>query len=102
MTLNGFASHLDPDSLCTFHQHKILIGLEEGDTSQNCQAYNQVVAKADKRHLRNLLSGFRTHARMISQWDIVLIANAAMNKVRAKDWIVSLCDTLSCHNFGPS
>ena len=76
MTLDGYFSHLEPEALKVFADHKILIIKEEGDTSQVCQAYDRDVAKADKRHHRNFLNGIRLHSHsMVDQWALVLIAN---------------------------
>lgn len=49
LSLDGYASHLDADSLLVFQQHKILVIKEEGDTSQVSQAYDQYVAREDKK-----------------------------------------------------
>ena len=76
ITLDGYGSHLEPEALKVFADHKILIIKEEGDTSQVCQAYDKDVAKADKRHHRNFLNGIRLHSHsMVDQWTLVLIAN---------------------------
>ena len=37
-------------------------------------------------HLHSLLQGYRINAQMVSQFELIFIANSAMNKVRAKDW----------------
>ena len=47
LSLDGYGSHLDAESLLVFHAHKILVLKEEGDTSQVSQAYDQDVAKHD-------------------------------------------------------
>jgi hypothetical protein len=53
---------------------------EEGDTSQVSQAYNQIVAKSNKRFTRSLLDGYRFHTKgMINQFELILIINAAIN-----------------------
>ena len=44
LSLDGFGSHLCPQSVCVFHHHKILVMKEDGDTSQVSQAYDQLVA----------------------------------------------------------
>ena len=57
--LDGFGSHLDVDDLKVFLDYKILIGKEEGDTSEVCHAYDIDVAKSDKLHHRDFLNGIR-------------------------------------------
>ena len=54
MTLDGFASHLDPAALLIFSKHKIIFVKEEGDTSQAYQTYDKQVAKQDKIQQRQL------------------------------------------------
>ena len=49
LSLDGFGSHLVGKSLEEFAKHKILVTKEEGDTLQVSQAYNQLVAKSDKK-----------------------------------------------------
>ena len=52
ITLDGFGSHVNVHSTQeTYARYKILI-LKEGDTSHVNQAYDQIVVKADKLHLR--------------------------------------------------
>jgi hypothetical protein len=51
ITLDGFGSHVNVHSAqdC-YAKYKIFVIKEEGDTSQVNQAYDQVVAKRDKKH----------------------------------------------------
>ena len=90
LSLDGFGSHLGAEALIIFHNHKILVVKEEGDTSQVSQAYDQLVAKSDKRVLREFLDTYRSNVhRVVTQWDLILIANQALNKVPPSDWITS-------------
>ena len=83
LSLDGFGSHLTPAALEVFAKYKILVSKEEGDTSQVSQAYDQNVAKADKRWSRELLDGYRFHSKgPVDQYTLVLIVNQALNKVR--------------------
>ena len=59
ITLDSFRSHLVGYALKLFADHKILIVKEEGDTSQMCQAYDNEVAKSDKRHNPVFPNGIR-------------------------------------------
>ena len=96
LTLDGFGSHLCSEALQTFIDHKVIVVKEEGDTSQVCQAYDQLVAKTDKRLLREYLDSYRSHVHVvITQWELILIANHAMNDVPKKDWVKSF-DRVNC------
>ena len=82
LSLDGFGSHLDPPSLVEFVKYKIMVLKEEGDTSQVSQAYDQKVAKDDKRWSRELLDGYKFHVKnTITQWELILVVNTALNKV---------------------
>ena len=81
-SLDGFGSHLCPQSLLVFHQHKILVMKEEGDTSQVSQAYDQLVAKLDKKYAREMLEVMKMHVKkQTCQWQLILIVNQALNEV---------------------
>ena len=87
LPLDGFGSHITPAALEIFAKYKILVTKEEGDTSQASQAYDQHVAKADKRWSRELLDGYRFHSKgPVDQYTLVLIVNQALNKVTRKTW----------------
>jgi hypothetical protein len=75
MTLDGFGSHLQPEALKVFSDHKILAVKEEGDTSHICQPYDKDVAKEDKRHHRSFLHLIRLEINMVDQWSLVLLVN---------------------------
>jgi hypothetical protein len=71
-------------------KHKILAIKEEGDTSQVAQAYDQLVAKSDKKFTRALLDGYRFHAKgVINQFQLILIINAALNGTDPMSWFKS-------------
>ena len=80
LSLDGFGSHLSSDQLLVFNDdYKILVIKEEGeDTSQVCQAYDQIVVKEDKHRARELLDTFkRLRKAPITQWDLIQILNEA-------------------------
>ena len=58
LSLNGFGSHLMGKSLEEFSKHKILVVKVESDTLQVSQAYDQLVAKSDKKFTRALFDGY--------------------------------------------
>eukprot|EP00956_Cyclotella_meneghiniana_P008732 scaffold11931_cov56-Cyclotella_meneghiniana.AAC.4 len=100
LSLDGFGSHLTPDQLLVFSDYKILVIKEEGDTSQVCQAYDQIVAKEDKRRARELLDTIKRFKKNpINQWDLILILNEALNEVaKSQAWRTSFIRV----NFCPS
>jgi hypothetical protein len=70
LLLDGFRSHLDTDALLVFSEYKILVIKEEGDRSQVSQAYNQMVARANKRKFKELLDTVRAHTSLSSTNEI--------------------------------
>ncbi len=81
LSVDGFGSHLKTEALQTFAKHRILVIKEESDSSQVCQAYDQMVAKQDKRVTRGLLEGFRfSRHGIITQFELILIVNTSLNK----------------------
>ena len=77
-SLDGFGSHLDAESFMVFHANKILVIKDEGDTSQVCQAYDQIVAKEDKRRAGDILDMIKLYKKtMINQWELIVIINEA-------------------------
>jgi hypothetical protein len=99
-SLDGFGSHLDAEWLMFFHVNKILVIKEEGDTSQVCQAYNQIVAKEDKRCARYILEMIKLYKKtVINECELIAIINEALNKVaETKAWQTSFVRV----NFCPS
>ncbi len=54
-SVDGFGSHLKTEALETFVKHQVLVIKEESDSSQVCQAHDQLGAKQDKRVTCRLL-----------------------------------------------
>jgi hypothetical protein len=70
-SLDGYGSHSKIEALETFAKYNILVIKEEGDSSHVCQAYDQLVAKQDKRVTRDLLEGFHfLKDGVINQFDV--------------------------------
>ena len=87
LSLDGFGSHLNMKALEVFAEYKILVVKEEGDSSQVCQAYDQQVARQDKRLTRDLLDRFRLGRHgVISQYELILVINTALNKADTMLW----------------
>ena len=91
VSLDGFGSHVNVGTaLKVFHEHKIFIIKEEGDTSQVNQAYDQWVAKRDKSMMRDALNTVRGHLGCkMDQWYLIAVAVDALKKVGADPWIDS-------------
>ncbi len=64
LTLNGFSSHLVTASLEPLTAANITIIKEEGDTSHLTQAYDQSVAKDDKKVIRESLDILRSYQKL--------------------------------------
>ena len=56
LTLDGFGSHLLPETYPIFNEYKIMLVNEDSDTSQTNQAFDQMKAKEDNRLICNLLA----------------------------------------------
>ena len=81
-----------------FHEHNILVIKEEGDTSQVSQAYNQLVAKEDKKWVSGFLDIIKIYRKkVVNQWDVIIVISKGFNKVaKGKAWrtpfiMVNLC-----------
>jgi hypothetical protein len=86
LSLDGYGSHLKTEALTMFAKYNILVIKEEGDSSHLCQAYDQLVAKQGKRVTRSLLEGYRYSKHgVITQYELVIIANTAMNAPNSAD-----------------
>ena len=97
LSLDGFGSHLVGDALLIFSDHLILVLKEEGDTSQVSQAYDQYVAKNDKRFTREILDKYKYHStHVLNQWELILVINTALNKVPTKSWRDSFIKVNAC------
>ena len=75
ITLDGIGYNFEGGDLKVFEDHKILILKEEGDTSQVCQAYDNEVAKSNKRHHRDCLNVIRCDMPDIYQWTLIIVVN---------------------------
>jgi hypothetical protein len=92
--IDGFGAHTSSvAAMEIYEKEKILLLKEEGDTSHVCQAYDQEVAKADKRSMRTSLDFLRKNTRVthavIDSWDLVLVGLAAVRELAPASWITS-------------
>jgi hypothetical protein len=91
MTLDGFGSRLVPEALQLFTGAKIKVVKEEGDMLQVNQAYNQSVAKEDKKLIGDTLDTCRSNHRLaiLNQGTIVSACIHALRKVKRESWVAS-------------
>lgn len=77
-------------ALRNFHEYKIFIVKEEGDTSQVNQPYDQATAKEDKRQIRELLDSICFPLKsMIKQWELIGVCVHALQNVSSESWVSS-------------
>jgi len=90
-SFDGFGSHVNVHAAQKiFSQYKIFVMKEEGDTSQVNQAYDQLVAKDDKRLLKQYLIKIKKNLQLgMSQWHLIKIAAHAQRQVPKESWIKS-------------
>ena len=98
LSLDGFGSHLCPQSLLVFNENKILVIKEEGDTSQVSQAYDQLVAKLDKKYSREMLEVTKLFLKkQTCQWQLIVVVNEALNEVaKTQAWKQSFIRVNMC------
>jgi hypothetical protein len=73
-----------------FHEYKIFIGKEEGETSQVNQPYDQATAKEDKQQIYELLDSIHFQLKsMITQWELIGVCVHALKKVSSESWVSS-------------
>jgi hypothetical protein len=90
LLFDGFGSHLGTKALKIFADYKIQCAKEEGDSSDTNQAYNQLVAKADKRILRESLDKARGRiSGIINQKVMIGLVIRSLSQVPSKTWVES-------------
>ncbi len=101
LTLDAFSSHLVPAGLAPFTAANITVIKEEGDTMQVNQAYNQSVAKEDKKVIRELLDPLQSHQKLaiIKQETIIAVFIDALRKVKPDAWVDSFKKVIQHPHF---
>ena len=90
LTLDGFSSHLQEMGDSTFNEYTIALLVEDGDTSQTNQAFDQQKAKEDKRNMRNLLDTTRSILGVqLDQWKLISTCIVALKRSTRSAWINS-------------
>jgi hypothetical protein len=90
LLFDGFGSHLGTEALKIFAEYKIQCTKEEGDSLDTNQAYNQLVAKADKRILREYLDkACGRIGGIINQKVMIGLVIRSLSQVPSKTWVES-------------
>ena len=90
LTLDGFGSHLQALAYEIFNDHKIDLVVEDGDTSQTNQAFDQQKAKEDKRNICSLLDTTRYGLKVqLDQFSLINICMVALKRSSKGAWINS-------------
>ena len=99
LTLDGFSSHLQGEVYDIFKHYNIQLALlEDGDTSQINQAFDQRKAKEDKRNICSLLDLSRVLFKVqLDQWRLILVCIVALKHWTKIVWINSFI----CVNLHP-
>ena len=102
-SIDGVRMHVDdPVATQIYYDHKILLGKEEGNSSQVNQAYDKFVAKCDKLDMRELLGILRKSTTItrgvVDQWGLVHVGLGALRECTVKTWT----DSFQACNLDPS
>ena len=92
--IDGFGAHTSSlAAMEVYADAKVLLLKEEGDTSHVCQAYDQMVAKDDKRSMRACLGYLRQHHKVtkgvVDGWGLIHVALAACRELNPDSWVKS-------------
>ena len=92
--IDGFGPHTSSaKAMEIYAEEKILLVKEEGDTSHVCQAYDQKVAKDDKKSMRQSLAYLRESNKLtkgtIDGWLLIHVALAAVRELDPDSWVHS-------------
>ena len=90
LSCDGFGSHLFAEAYPILTKYLIMFLLEDGDTSQTNQAFDQMKAKEDKRNIRSLLDTQRRTSKLMNdQWTLIYACMAALQNSTSQAWIDS-------------
>ncbi len=96
-SIDGFGSHMQVNAIQVIAAAKILVFKEKCDTSHIPQAYDQTVAKSDKRFTSALLDGFRFHNnKVMNQFESMLVINSVLNDADPELWHTSFIRVNMC------
>ena len=93
--IDGFGPHVSSEAaMQIYYDHKIVLLKEEGDSSHVNQAYDQEVAKSDKRSMRAAL-GFLRSANKVNKvtidgyngWQLIHVGLACCRELLSEVWV---------------
>ena len=93
--VDGFGAHTASyKAMASRYNVKIITGKEEGDTSHFCQAYDQQVAKSDKRSSHEAITvlknmSFQYTGKIMDQYGLVQACLYAIRACTKNTWIQS-------------
>ena len=98
LTLDGFRLHLQAVAYDIFNQYNIQLVVEDGDTLQTNQAFDQQKSKEDKRNIRALLDASRYGLKIqLDQFSLISICILELKHSTPSAWINSFI----CVNLHP-
>ena len=92
--IDGFGPHVSSEAaMQIYYDHKIILLKEEGDSSHVNQAYDQEVAKSDKRSMRDALGFLRSSNKLskstIDGWQLIHVGLACCRELLPEVWVYS-------------
>ena len=92
--IDGFGPHTSSlKAMEIYEKAKIMLLKEEAETSHVCQAYDQEVAKADKRSMRKSLAFLRKTTDVtkgvVDGWQLIHVGLAMVRELESDSWIYS-------------
>ena len=79
LSVDGFSSHLIPEVYDIFNKYKIMLLLEDDNTSQTNQTFDQQKEKEDKHNIRSLLDKQGCVAKDVNdQWKLIAVCIIAL------------------------
>ena len=92
--IDGFGPHVSSETaMQIYYDKKIVLLKEEGDASHVNQAYDQEVAKSDKRSMRGALGFLRSSSKLTKQtidgWQLVHVGLACCRELKSDTWVHS-------------
>lgn len=88
-TADGFHAHkMTVQAQVALLEHRIILVIEEGDTSQVVQPFDRTVAKDGKAEMRGMMAAAlrcNVFGESASQWDLILIALHALRAMEGLD-----------------
>ena len=92
--IDGFGPHVSSEAaMQIYYDKKIVLLKEEGDSSHVNQAYDQEVAKSDKRSMRSALGFLRSSSKLTRQtidgWQLIHVGLSCCRELASDTWVHS-------------